>query len=174
MHGDSAEVGAVTIRPAAEADLDLLVDQTWAVAAEGQWLGIEVPFDRVARRDRLAAVAASESSRVFVADASALGGPPAVGQLSVVVAPYGVAEIGMLIIEDWRGRGIGRALLEAAIDWAAKAGAHKMGLETWPHNEVAIQLYRRAGFVEEGRKVRHYRRQNGELWDAVLMGRPLT
>jgi ribosomal protein S18 acetylase RimI-like enzyme len=84
-----------------------------------------------------------------------------------------VADVGMLIIEGWRGRGIGRALLDAAIDWAATAGAHKMALETWPHNDAAIQLYRRAGFVEEGRKVRHYRRQNGELWDSVLMGRPV-
>jgi ribosomal protein S18 acetylase RimI-like enzyme len=48
-----------------------------------------------------------------------------------------------------------------------------MALEVWPHNTVAINLYRRSGFVEEGRKVRHYRRKSGELWDSVLMGRPL-
>jgi len=60
------------------------------------------------------------------------------------------------------------------MQWAANAGAHKMALEVWPHNEAAIHLYRAAGFVEEGRKVRHYRRRNGELWDSVLMGRPLA
>jgi RimJ/RimL family protein N-acetyltransferase len=46
-------------------------------------------------------------------------------------------------------------------------------LEVWPHNTAAIALYRRVGFVEEGRKRRHYRRRNGELWDAVLMGMEL-
>jgi RimJ/RimL family protein N-acetyltransferase len=169
-----AELGRVIVRPATEDDLDLMVEATWAVAAEGRWLGVEIPFDRTARRDRLAAVATGESSTVLVADATAAGGPAVVGHLSVVIAPYGVAEIGMLIIDGWRGRGIGRALLDAAVDWAARAGAHKMALETWPHNDAAIRLYQRAGFVEEGRKVRHYRRQNGELWDSVLMGRPLS
>jgi len=38
---------------------------------------------------------------------------------------------------------------------------------------TALDLYRKAGFVEVGRKLRHYRRANGELWDAILMGRPL-
>ncbi len=46
--------------------------------------------------------------------------------------------------------------------------------QVWPHNSSAIELYHRAGFVEEGRKRRHYRRRNGEIWDAVLMGRPLV
>jgi putative acetyltransferase len=40
----------------------------------------------------------------------------------------------------------------------------------WPHNHPARQLYERFGFVEEGRLRRHYRRQNGELWDAIVMG----
>jgi ribosomal protein S18 acetylase RimI-like enzyme len=45
-----------------------------------------------------------------------------------------------------------------------------MALEVWPDNTAALHLYRRAGFVEEGRKLLHYRRRNGELWDSVLMG----
>jgi RimJ/RimL family protein N-acetyltransferase len=96
-----------------------------------------------------------------------------VGHIWVSIAPYGVADIGMLVVESWRGKGIGKLLVGPAMQWAAAAGAHKMALEVWPHNEAAIRLYRRAGFVEEGRKVSHYRRRNGELWDSVLMGRPL-
>jgi len=89
-----------------------------------------------------------------------------VGHIWVSIAPYGVADIGMPVVEAWRGRGIGKLLLASAIQWAADAGAHKMALEVWPHNEAAIRLYRGAGFVEEGRKVRHYRRRNGDLWDS--------
>ncbi|MGH9121188.1 MAG: GNAT family N-acetyltransferase, partial [Acidimicrobiales bacterium] len=80
---------------------------------------------------------------------------------------------GMLVTREWRGRGAGSALLQAALEWARDNGAHKMALEVWPHNEGAIRLYERFGFVEEGRKRRHYRRRNGELWDSVLMGRSL-
>ena len=41
------------------------------------------------------------------------------------------------------------------------------------HNEAAIALYLKSGFVEEGRRVRHYRRASGELWDSIVMGLPL-
>jgi RimJ/RimL family protein N-acetyltransferase len=40
----------------------------------------------------------------------------------------------------------------------------------WPHNAAAIALYRKVGFQVEGRRRRQYRRRNGELWDAILMG----
>ena len=93
-----------------------------------------------------------------------------VGNIWVRVAPYGVADIGMLVTESWRGRGAGGALLQSAMGWAKQEGAHKMALEVWPHNVGAIRLYERFGFAPEGRKVRHYRRRNGELWDSVLMG----
>jgi putative acetyltransferase len=162
------------VRPARESDLDTIVEQTWQVAAEGRWIGTEVPFDQAARRERLASALGNEAAAVLVADTSGANGPGVVGHIWVSIAPYGVADIGMLVAEAWRGRGIGGLLLGSAIHWAGKAGAHKMALEVWPHNEAAMRLYRAAGFVEEGRKVRHYRRHNGELWDSVLMGRPLA
>ena len=169
-----APSGEATVRSATDSDLDLIVEQTWQVAIEGRWIGTEVPFDRSARRQRVASTLAGPLSTVLVADASGAQGPSVVGHISVTVAPYGVADIGMLIIEAWRGRGVGTLLLRSGMQWAAAAGAHKAALEVWPHNDAALRLYRSAGFVEEGRKVRHYRRRNGELWDAVLMGRPLT
>lgn len=164
---------AAIIRPACAEDIDELVEHTWTVAAEGGYIGIEIPFDRDARRGLLDKLSSGVSSTVLVADASAAGGPGIVGHISIEIAPYGVADIGMLVVVGWRGLGIGAVMLDAAIEWATEAGAHKMALEVWPHNSTALELYRRAGFMEEGRKHRHYRRRNGELWDAVLMGRPL-
>jgi RimJ/RimL family protein N-acetyltransferase len=156
------------IRPATVADADRLVELLWAVAAEGRWVGTEVPFDRDVRRARLLT---GRTGAAFVADAAGAGQEPdVVGDITVVVAAYGVADIGMLLGVDWRGKGLGGALLDAALDWATHAGAHKAALEVWPHNEAGIALYRSRGFVEEGRKVRHYRRANGEIWDGILMG----
>ena len=162
------------VRSADESDLDVIIEQTWQVAAEGRWIGTEVPFDRAARRERLALALANECAAVLVACSAGTGGTGVVGHISVSVAPYGVADIEMLVVEAWRGKGIGKLLLGSAIQWATRAGAHKMALEVWPHNRAAIGLYKAAGFVEEGRKLRHYRRLTGELWDSLLMGRPLT
>jgi RimJ/RimL family protein N-acetyltransferase len=81
-----------------------------------------------------------------------------------------VAELGMYVAADCRRMGVGSALLEAAFAWARQKEAHKISLQVWPHNEAARRLYRKFGFVEEGYLRHHYRRRNGELWDAVLMG----
>jgi RimJ/RimL family protein N-acetyltransferase len=79
----------------------------------------------------------------------------------------------MLVAAGWRGRGVGSALLRAGIDWARRAGAHKVALQVWPHNQAAVALYEKFGFQREGRLRRHYRRRSGELWDAIVMGLPL-
>ncbi len=96
-----------------------------------------------------------------------------IGHVFVGLTSYGVTDLGMMVASDERGRGVGSALLAAAIAWARDAGAHKVALQAWPHNEAAIALYRKFGFEHEGVLRRHYRRRNGDLWDAVIMGLPL-
>jgi RimJ/RimL family protein N-acetyltransferase len=159
----------VAVRPARQEDLDGLVELTAAVAAEGRWIGTEAPLDRERRRRALADRLAGERALLLVAE---VGGRP-IGELWMDVASYGVAWLGMLVAEGWRGRGVGSALLRAGIDWARQASAHKVSLEVWPHNQAAIALYEKFGFRREGLLRRHYRRRNGELWDAVMMGLPL-
>jgi GNAT superfamily N-acetyltransferase len=156
-----------TVRPATEADLDAVVDVRWEVAAEGRWIGSEVPFDRgKARQLSAELVDAGNEGILLVADTGDL----VVGYLFLKVLSYGVAELGMALTDEWRGRGLGRALLDAGVAWARSAGVHKVNLEVWPHNERAVALYRRAGFVVEGRRRAHYPRRNGERWDALIMG----
>jgi RimJ/RimL family protein N-acetyltransferase len=158
--------GGVTVRAAREEDLDAMVDLLVAVAGEGRWIGTEAPVDLQRRRRRYAEDLQRDDTVVLVADA----GGELVGHLGLVVAPYGVADLGMLVAAGWRGRGVGSALLRAGIDRARQAGAHKIALQVWPHNQAAIALYERFGFQREGRLRRHYRRRSGELWDAVVMG----
>ena len=90
--------------------------------------------------------------------------------LHVDVSRFGFGEFGMCVDRDWRGRGVGSALVQAAISWSRDRGLHKLCLEVFPHNAAAIAMYRKAGFVEEGHRIRQYRRASGEFWDAVVMG----
>jgi RimJ/RimL family protein N-acetyltransferase len=46
-------------------------------------------------------------------------------------------------------------------------------LHVFPHNEGAIALYEKHGFVHRGMVRRSYRRRNGEHWDAYRMVREL-
>lgn len=154
------------IRPLRRSDIAALVDLTDQVAAEGRWIARESPIDREATRLDMEDVLDAEFAATFVA---VLDGRP-VGHLGIRLMPYGVAEFGMLLAPEARGQGLGSALLREAIAWARGIGAHKVALQLWPDNDVARRLYERAGFVEEGRLRRHYRRKDGSLWDALVMG----
>jgi putative acetyltransferase len=156
----------VTIRPMRVEDLDEVIELKDQVAAEGRWIATEAPIDREDHRVRYSKGIDDERVGSFVA----VDGDRIVGNLGIELASYGVAEFGMLVAADQRGRGVGRALLAAGIDWARAAGAHKVALQRWPVNEAAQALYERFGFVEEGYLRRHYRRKDGSLWDAVVMG----
>jgi ribosomal protein S18 acetylase RimI-like enzyme len=93
-----------------------------------------------------------------------------IGSIHIDASRHGFGELGMAVAREWRGRGVGSALLAAGIDWARGRGLHKLSLSVFPHNEAGIALYRKHGFAEEGRRVKQYRRSTGELWDAVDMG----
>ena len=69
----------------------------------------------------------------------------------------------------WRGRGVGTALVEASISWA-RARLAQVEPERVPPQRGGDRLYRRFGFGEEGRRIKHFRRANGELWDSIEMG----
>lgn len=157
--------GGFLVRAATAADLPGAVDLLARVAAEGRWLGSE-RVDRAGRLAGLRSSLESPAAALLVAEAR----PELIGHITVTLHPFGVAEVGMLVAANWRGRGVGTGLLGAGIDWARTAGAHKVALQLWPHNAAALALYRRFGFVEEGLLRRHYRRRNGECWDAVVMG----
>ena len=79
----------------------------------------------------------------------------------------------MAVAREWRGRGVGSALLAAGIEWSRQRDLHKLVLDVFPHDVAAIALYRKFGFVQEGRRAKQYRRANGELWDSLDMGLPL-
>jgi putative acetyltransferase len=81
-----------------------------------------------------------------------------------------VASLGMSVDEGWRGKGIGAALLSEAFRWARWAGVEKLALTVYPHNQRAINLYKRFGFVEEGRLAGHSKKSYG-YEDEIVMGR---
>ena len=69
-----------------------------------------------------------------------------------------------------RRQGVGRALLDALIDWARSRDAAAMVLEVRSTNLAAQELYAAAGFVADGRRPRYY--PDGE--DALLCRLVLT
>lgn len=84
-----------------------------------------------------------------------------------------VGTIGMGVHDDWRRRGIGRALLTALLDVADNwLGLRRVELDVNVDNAAAIALYRSLGFEVEG-TARQSVLRNGVLVDAHWMARLL-
>ncbi|MDQ2682232.1 MAG: GNAT family N-acetyltransferase, partial [Chloroflexota bacterium] len=64
-----------------------------------------------------------------------------------------MGELGIAIAQDWRGMGLGRALMTALIDEAKEVlpGLRIVRLNVFAGNDRAIALYRSLGFIETGR-----------------------
>ncbi|SRR5260221_3550370 len=55
----------------------------------------------------------------------------------------------LYIQSEYRNKGIGKVLLQAAFEWLKSKGAKRVGLGVHKSNEVAIKLYKSMGFEEE-------------------------
>ena len=82
-----------------------------------------------------------------------------------------VGEIGMGVRDDWQGKGVGSALLTAALDLADNwLGLRRIELQVHADNDRAIALYRKFGFELEGTH-RAYAIRDGVYVDSLSMAR---
>jgi RimJ/RimL family protein N-acetyltransferase len=163
------------IREAREADAEALLEYVIALASEP---GIPI----VTTRERaLAWTIESEAEYIRLHREQrnavclvALGGERIIGTLDMMGGDRAETEhcvtLGMSVAKDWRDRGIGRALMTRALEWARETdGVSRVELEVFPHNARAIHLYESMGFEHEGRRRRAFVKE-GVALDALVMG----
>ncbi|MFJ2826272.1 GNAT family N-acetyltransferase [Streptomyces sp. NPDC087263] len=79
---------------------------------------------------------------------------------------------GLVVADEARGSGVGRALLAAVREEARRQGARRLTLRVLGHNAPARKLYESEGFVVEGILPEEFLLDGGYV-DDVLMGRSL-
>ncbi len=105
-------------------------------------------------------------------------GPLLVGV--VMVRPGGlrrqrhVGALEIFIEESWRGKGVGRALMDDVLREATARGIQKLSLAVYADNLRAIALYCALGFEEEGHRRGEYCMADGSYRDDLLMARWLS
>jgi RimJ/RimL family protein N-acetyltransferase len=160
----------IRVRRALPGDAAELVALAEAVGREeGRWILASDRWRSLADERRyLKSVQRNADAAVFVAEEDG----HVVGRLSLARDPHPasrhVADLGLMVDAGYRRRGIGRILLEEAVEWARDSGIRKLELHVFPWNEPALRLYESFGFRREGYRERHYAR-DGELLDAILM-----
>ncbi len=159
----------VSIRRANSQDYSNIVDLINSVAAEGLWLATDsyVPtsqWERALREPEknpryLILVAGIEDQivgwcRLF---------PYELGNKSAHVSDMAIG-----ICKDFRGLGIGRTLIEHALEWAKAQNYEKVTLDVYSSNQHALSLYKKMGFQVTGVRYRQVKLRY-EYADEVLM-----
>lgn len=140
-------------------------------------------LDIVAREEKYLAMLEApplEQTRAFVKDTIANGYPQLVAHDGARVIGWcdilpgsrvtlrHCGTLGMGLLPEHRGQGLGRELITACIAKAQAAGITRIQLDVLANNERAIRLYERVGFVREGVK-KHGLRIHGDYFDEVFM-----
>ncbi|ERJ11712.1 GNAT family N-acetyltransferase [Haloplasma contractile] len=97
-----------------------------------------------------------------------------IGSLTLDKGPYKkshhTALLGITILEGYTSMKIGSKMLEDTIKWCKENGIKKINLEVFETNLRAIGLYRKFGFIEEGRRQKEYK-VNEQYIDNILMAK---
>ena len=81
--------------------------------------------------------------------------------------------LGIGMLAEYRGHGLGLRLIEATVAAARTAGMERVDLVVYGRNKRAAALYRKAGFTDVGTRLRG-KKLDGEYDDTLLMGMLLT
>jgi GNAT superfamily N-acetyltransferase len=153
-----SDPGAATvqIRPVTIDDLDVLIDIYLDTARHHAAIDPEVfqVPDREAIERRLTRrihgrgetgeyVAAMVGDEMVGSASVDISETPSTGNMARAVP---TAEFGVSVLEAWRGRGIGRVLIEHCERWAADHGIDRMILTVSTANDGAIRLYHGMGY----------------------------
>ena len=164
---DTRPAAAVTIRPTRVNDAEALC--AMANLPGFRWGTLRPPFGRVEETRKWL-------ERLGDADLSVMaevGGKPVgnAGLRRLAGRRVHVGTVGMGVHDDFRGRGVGTALMAALVDAADNwLGLRRVELTVYADNAPALALYRRFGFVEEGRHT-DFAFRAGRYVDALAMAR---
>jgi len=106
----------------------------------------------------------------------ACAGDEVIGQLGLHTSPSRprrrhAGQIGMAVRDDWQGKGVGTALMQAGVDLADNwLNLRRLELEVFVDNEPAIRLYKKFSFKIEGTLVQFVFR-DGRYVDTFTMAR---
>ena len=79
-----------------------------------------------------------------------------------------VGILGLGVIKSFRGKGIGKELLNSCLNLAKSTDIEKIELEVFSDNNIAIKLYESVGFRQEGLKIKA-RKFNGHYQNIITM-----
>lgn len=134
----------VSIRPAEPADIDSLVFLLAALFSIEE----DFVFDEPRQRRGLTLMLKNERGCVLVAEGQGQVIGMCTGQMTVSTAEGGPALLveDVVVREQWRGKGVGRSLMESLEVWARERGIERLQLLADRNNGPALDFYEALGW----------------------------
>ena len=130
-------------------------------------------LDRDIRQPQVLAAWRRATDQGSIHSLIAVAGEEIVATTAVIMDPLSwsahVADVRLLVLPESRGKGVGRALLEASIEHAVAQGATKLMARMTPDQRGAITLFEESGFRGEALLRDHVRDMNGNLHDIAVL-----
>lgn len=83
-----------------------------------------------------------------------------------------VLEVGLHVLKGYRDMGIGKEMLEYALEWSSEKGFDKIKACIFTSNKRSLSLFKKLGFEEEGTRQKNYRIGNTSI-DEVILGKSI-
>ncbi|MED2972857.1 GNAT family N-acetyltransferase [Fictibacillus sp. B-59209] len=155
-------------------DAEAILDIQRSVVSEGEFLiSLSEEFNKTSSQQRewVQSLLENVNETLIVAERDG----EVVGWIVFQAAPNRkrlshTGALGMMISKGYREMGVGTMLLKALLDWAEKNPLiEKVSLGVFSTNHRAISLYKKMGFLEEGRKIKEFKMNENDYVDDILM-----
>jgi phosphinothricin acetyltransferase len=163
---------AMEIRPATEGDADAIAS-IYNQGIEDRVATLETELRTPAERRQWLSGRGPRHPVIVAAAGGAVAGWASLNSFNPRAAYDHVADLSVYVERGWRGKGVGRRLLERLIAIARDIGYHKLVLAAFPTNTAGMALYERMGFSPVG----IYREQgvlDGKWVDVIVMEQLLS
>ncbi|WP_349730236.1 GNAT family N-acetyltransferase [Peribacillus frigoritolerans] len=161
------------IRTGELADAEAVLDVQNSVISEGEYfIAVSEEFNNTPeqQRDWIRTLLENERETIIVAEINGEVIGWIVFQSENRKRMSHKGSFGMMIRKNYRGKGMGKELLKALLEWAeANPFIEKVSLGVFSTNQRAISLYKKMGFVEEGRKIKEFKMSEREYVDDIIM-----
>ncbi|MET1180776.1 GNAT family N-acetyltransferase [Peribacillus simplex] len=168
-----SEMKNYIIRTGELADAEAVLDVQNSVISEGEYfIAVSEEFNKTPeqQRDWIRTLLKNERDTIIVAEINGEVIGWIVFQSENRKRMSHKGSFGMMIRKNYRGKGMGKELLKALLEWAeANPFIEKVSLGVFSTNQRAISLYKKMGFVEEGRKIKEFKMSEREYVDDIIM-----
>jgi len=161
------------IRAMKPQDAKAFIELLQTTDAESDFM-LQEPGERKMNSFQVRMAVSTGIHRIFLAEEEETG--RLIGHIAAAF-PYGQGKrikhamhIGISVLKEFWGQGLGTALFEALETWGQENGIHRLELTVMTHNERGVALYKKRGFEIEGTK-KHSAKVNGQYIDEYLMAK---